>query len=99
MNLKKISIITFAFFFISSGFLIGQENTSISDSRKENVKKLMNYRFKGGYYTFEKLFYAGACGPFITFTWPITQSKIGSKETKKKKNKINKYKIVPLLMA
>jgi len=63
MNLKKISIIAFTFFFISNGFLFGQENTSISDSRKENVKKLMNYRFKGGYYTFEKLFYASVKYP------------------------------------
>lgn len=35
---------------------IAQDNISISQSRKDNLIKLLNYRFKGGYYTFEKLF-------------------------------------------
>jgi len=55
MSLRKISVVALAIFLLSANFLSGQENTSISESRKENVKKLMDYRFKGGYYTFERL--------------------------------------------
>ncbi len=33
-----------------------QETRSISQIRKDNLIKLLNYRFKGGYYTFEKFF-------------------------------------------
>lgn len=58
MNFKNIKVVALALLFVCSNFLFGQENTSISKSRKENVMKLMNYRFKGGYYTFEKLAYA-----------------------------------------
>jgi hypothetical protein len=54
---KRILVIALALFFMSNHFAFGQENTSISESRKEHVKELMNYRFKGGYYTFEKLAY------------------------------------------
>ena len=57
MSFKRISIVTIVFFFFFINLLLCQENTSISASRKENVTKLMDYRFKGGYYTFEKLFY------------------------------------------
>lgn len=63
MNLKKVIILAIAFLFIYNNFLFGQENKSISESRKENVRKLMDYRFKGGYYTFEKLFYSSVKYP------------------------------------
>jgi hypothetical protein len=36
--------------------LVAQEDNSISKARKDNLIKLLNYRFKGGYYTFEKVF-------------------------------------------
>jgi len=36
--------------------LISQDSTSISNARKDNLIKLLNYRFRGGYYTFEKIF-------------------------------------------
>jgi len=36
--------------------LISQDSTSISKARKDNLIKLLNYRFRGGYYTFEKIF-------------------------------------------
>ncbi len=36
--------------------LISQDSTSISKARKDNLIKLLNYRFRGGYYTFEKVF-------------------------------------------
>lgn len=58
MSYKKFLVLAFMFQFFCNGFLFSQENTSISDSRKANVKKLMDYRFKGGYYTFEKLAYS-----------------------------------------
>ncbi len=35
---------------------ISQETKSIPEIRKDNLIKLLNYRYKGGYYTFEKLF-------------------------------------------
>ncbi len=37
-------------------YLVSQETSSISQSRKNNLIELLNYRFKGGYYTFEKVF-------------------------------------------
>lgn len=37
--------------------LIGQDISSISESRKENLRKVLDYRYKGGYYSFERLFY------------------------------------------
>jgi len=33
-----------------------QDSTDISQQRKDNIIKLLNYRYKGGYYNFEKLF-------------------------------------------
>lgn len=56
MRCKFFSILLLFIFFFCGSFAFGQENQSISKSRKENVMKLMNYRFKGGFYTFEKLF-------------------------------------------
>ncbi len=36
--------------------IISQDQKSISQIRKDNLIELLNYRFKGGYYTFEKIF-------------------------------------------
>jgi len=36
--------------------LVAQESKSIAQSRKDNLIEILNYRFKGGYYTFEKIF-------------------------------------------
>ena len=33
-----------------------QDTTSITQARKDNLISLLNYRYKGGYYTFETLF-------------------------------------------
>jgi hypothetical protein len=41
---------------ISSSLIKGQEDLSISESRKKNLQKVLDYRFKGGYYSFERLF-------------------------------------------
>ncbi|MFK5855350.1 MAG: hypothetical protein QM503_04400 [Bacteroidota bacterium] len=49
-------------FFLITVFLglfnptIAQEENSISKARKDNLIELLNYRYKGGYYTFEKVF-------------------------------------------
>ncbi len=55
--MKKI-VLLFVFVAITgiSNSLVGQEVNSISQTRKDNLMELLNYRFKGGYYTFEKMF-------------------------------------------
>ncbi len=55
--MKKIFLI-FVIVVITSNcnYLVSQEVNSISQSRKDNLIELLNYRFKGGYYTFEKNF-------------------------------------------
>ena len=51
--LLMVIIIIAGFFNLS----MAQDSTSsIAQSRKNNLIKLLNYRFKGGYYTFEKVF-------------------------------------------
>lgn len=41
---------------INSGMAFSQEQISISESRKKSLRQVLDYRFRGGYYTFEKLF-------------------------------------------
>ena len=53
--IKKISVLIISIIVISSG-LWAQETSTVSESRKKNVIELMNYRYRGGYYSFEKLF-------------------------------------------
>lgn len=36
--------------------LVAQNNTTASESRKAHLKKILDYRYRGGYYTFEKDF-------------------------------------------
>lgn len=52
--LKIFSIIGIIFIFSGSSY--AQEETTASESRKEQLTKLLDYRFKGGTYTFEKIF-------------------------------------------
>ena len=55
--MRKIALFLVCIIFLSvSNQLISQETKSISQSRKDNIMELLNYRFKGGYYAFEKLF-------------------------------------------
>lgn len=58
MYKMKKSILLFLFIVLTgiSNQLVSQETKSISQTRKDNLIKLLNYRFKGGYYTFEKVF-------------------------------------------
>ncbi|MCF8348676.1 MAG: energy transducer TonB [Bacteroidales bacterium] len=51
---KQVLILIFAL--LLSGILVGQEGSSISESRKSNLINLLNYRYKGGFFDFEKLF-------------------------------------------
>lgn len=44
-----------AAFLILSG-LNAQEYSSVSESRKESIRSILDYRYKGGFYTFEKHF-------------------------------------------
>lgn len=53
---KQIALSLTVLFIISSFCSYGQGENSIANARKENIIKLLNYRFKGGYYTFEKMF-------------------------------------------
>ncbi|MBC8319392.1 MAG: hypothetical protein H8E34_01580 [Bacteroidetes bacterium] len=53
---KTILFVVIILFVGISNSLICQEINSISQARKDNVIELLNYRFKGGYYTFEKIF-------------------------------------------
>lgn len=41
---------------LNCGLVYGQEQMSISESRKKNLRQVLDYRFRGGYYSFEKLF-------------------------------------------
>lgn len=53
----KLNFIAFlSILLIISSVLKGQEPTSISESRKKNIRSVLDYRFKGGYYSFERLF-------------------------------------------
>lgn len=53
---KSILIIVFIVLGGISNYLMSQEENSIPQERKDNLIELLNYRFKGGYYTFEKIF-------------------------------------------
>lgn len=53
---KLVLIFVFVLTTGIGNYLISQEISSISQSRKDNLIELLNYRFKGGYYTFEKTF-------------------------------------------
>lgn len=50
INFLILCILTFSI------LLPAQEINSVSESRKKNIMKQLDYRFKGGYYTFEKIF-------------------------------------------
>jgi hypothetical protein len=53
----KYFLVTLIFIsIINSALVVGQEQMSISESRKKNLRKVLDYRFKGGFYSFEKLF-------------------------------------------
>jgi hypothetical protein len=53
--IKKINFLILCVL-VFSILLPAQETNSVSESRKKNIMKQLDYRFKGGYYTFEKIF-------------------------------------------
>lgn len=52
---KKIILFAFSFIFFGST-LFCQESGTPAASRKANLKQLLDYRYRGGYYSFERLF-------------------------------------------
>ncbi len=58
MNTTKKTVLLFLLITLSGIYnpISAQEQKSISQIRKDNLIELLNYRFKGGYYTFEKIF-------------------------------------------
>ncbi len=58
MNIMKNIVLIFAILVlaVTNNTIFAQEDNSISKARKDNLIKLLNYRFKGGYYTFDKIF-------------------------------------------
>jgi hypothetical protein len=54
--MKKILLGSMAILLLLNSIAKGQENLNISESRKQNLKKILDYRYKGGYYSFEQLF-------------------------------------------
>lgn len=61
MKNKLIFIVLFNVLF--SFFGVTQTTTTVSESRKENLKSVLNYRYKGGFYTLEKHFNASVSYP------------------------------------
>jgi len=53
---KSIILIAFSFLFITAQ-LFSQETGTPSESRKKNTVELLDYRYRGGYYSFERLFF------------------------------------------
>jgi len=55
--MKKTTIFLFLtiMFFGNRGF--SQENQNPSESRKKNLMELLDYRYRGGFYSFERLFF------------------------------------------
>ena len=54
--MKNKLILTFIFIVIFSFYGESQNVTTVSESRKESMKSILNYRYKGGYYSLEKDF-------------------------------------------
>lgn len=55
-NMKRKFLILASLLFFFSNATFTQEVGSVSASRKKNLKQLFDYRYKGGFYSFEKKF-------------------------------------------
>ncbi len=55
--MQKSTIISFIFFLFFVNQLLSQEKTTPAESRKKNIKELLDYRYIGGFHSFERLFY------------------------------------------
>lgn len=54
--MRKHPIFLVILFILSSSFAFAQEYGTVSESRKTNLISVLNYRYKGGFYTLEKHF-------------------------------------------
>lgn len=54
--MKKLAKIWIISFLLIGVTIQAQETTTVSESRKKNVMKQLDYRYIGGFYSFEKLF-------------------------------------------
>ena len=61
MKVSLIMTVLAVFFFI--GEINAQEYSSVSESRASAIKSILDYRYKGGFYTFEKHFYSTVTFP------------------------------------
>jgi len=52
---KTISLLIMSVLLLTSA-LPAQEVSTVSKSRKKNIKNQLDYRYRGGFYSFEKLF-------------------------------------------
>lgn len=53
--MRKVLLVLMIFILVWSP-VYAQEDKSISEARKDNIIELLNYRYKGGYYSFERKF-------------------------------------------
>lgn len=52
---KRVILLILSFVFYAN-IAFSQENSTPSESRKVNLKQLLDYRYRGGFYSFERLF-------------------------------------------
>lgn len=53
---RKILLVIIVMVFTSGNLIHAQETQNIGDSRREHIRKLLDYRYRGGFYSFERLF-------------------------------------------
>lgn len=54
--MKRNLVLSVLLFLFMMSEIVGQDEISISQSRKATIKTMLDYRFRGGFYTLEKLF-------------------------------------------
>lgn len=54
--MKKVMLGLISVLLLMGSVLSAQNDLSISESRKKNIRSILDYRYKGGYYSFERLF-------------------------------------------
>jgi len=55
--MKKTTIFLLLTLWFFGNQIFGQEVQSPAESRKKNLKELLDYRYRGGFYSFERLFF------------------------------------------
>ena len=54
--MKNLLLVVITLIFMGSSYIQAQETQNIGESRREHIRKLLDYRYKGGFYSFERLF-------------------------------------------